>query len=231
MFNLNESNRFVMSRNPVDLRKGVDSLCGAIRSCHLDPLNGDVYVFSNRSRTVLKLLHWERGGYTLYSNHPKSAVFFDFQEVPTFVLKKVMFNLNESNRFVMSRNPVDLRKGVDSLCGAIRSCHLDPLNGDVYVFSNRSRTVLKLLHWERGGYTLYYKRLSMGRFHPKIFLREGIGFRSMRWDELVLLMEGISPEASRRKRLQAVSPSPPDGGSEKSPSSSQNTCIKSWLSR
>ena len=218
MFNLNESNRFVMSRNPVDLRKGVDSLCGAIRSCHLDPLNGDVYVFSNRSRTVLKLLHWERGGYTLYSNHPKSAVFFDFQEVPTFVLKKVMFNLNESNRFVMSRNPVDLRKGVDSLCGAIRSCHLDPLNGDVYVFSNRSRTVLKLLHWERGGYT-------------KIFLREGIGFRSMRWDELVLLMEGISPEASRRKRLQAVSPSPPDGGSEKSPSSSQNTCIKSWLSR
>ena len=223
MFNLNESNRFVMSRNPVDLRKGVDSLCGAIRSCHLDPLNGDVYVFSNRSRTVLKLLHWERGGYTLYSNHPKSAVFFDFQEVPTFVLKKVMFNLNESNRFVMSRNPVDLRKGVDSLCGAIRSCHLDPLNGDVYVFSNRSRTVLKLLHWERGGYTLYYKRLSMGRFHPKIFLREGIGFRSMRWDELVLLMEGISPEASRRKRLQAVSPSPPDGGSEKSPSSSQNT--------
>ena len=56
-----------------------------------------------------------------------------------------------------------------------------------------------------------------------IFLREGIGFRSMRWDELVLLMEGISPEASRRKRLQAVSPSPPDGGSEKSPSSSQNT--------
>ena len=167
----------------------------------------------------------------MFCNHPKSAVFFDFQEVPTFVLKKVMFNLNESNRFVMSRNPVDLRKGVDSLCGAIRSCHLDPLNGDVYVFSNRSRTVLKLLHWERGGYTLYYKRLSMGRFHPKIFLREGIGFRSMRWDELVLLMEGISPEASRRKRLQAVSPSPPDGGSEKSPSSSQNTCIKSWLSR
>ena len=32
-----------------------------------------------------------------------------------------MFNLNENNRFVMSRNPMDLRKGVDSLCGAIRS--------------------------------------------------------------------------------------------------------------
>ena len=105
-----------------------------------------------------------------------------------------MFSLNESNRFVMSRNPMDLRKGVDSLCGAVRTYALDPLNGDVYVFSNRSRTVLKLLHWERGGYTLYCKRLSVGRFHQGIFLREGVGFRSMRRDEFVLLMEGISPE-------------------------------------
>ena len=37
-----------------------------------------------------------------------------------------MFNLNESNRLVMSRNPIDLRKGIDSLCGTIRSCHLEP---------------------------------------------------------------------------------------------------------
>ena len=105
-----------------------------------------------------------------------------------------MFNLNENNRFVMSRNPMDLRKGVDSLCAP------DPLNGDVYVFSNRSRTALKLLHWERGGYTLYYRRLSVGRFHQGIFLGESVGFRSMRRDELVLLMEGISPGVARRKR-------------------------------
>jgi len=143
-----------------------------------------------------------------------------------------MFNLNENNRFVMSRNPMDLRKGADSLCGAVRSCKLDPMNGDVYVFSNRSRTVLKLLHWERGGYTLYYKRLSVGRFHPKIFLREGTGFRSMRWDELVLLMEGISPQAARRKRYQpAASPGRCAEGGEKSLITAENTCVKSWLSR
>ena len=128
-----------------------------------------------------------------------------------------MFNLNENNRF---------GKGVDSLCGAIRSCNLDPLNGDVYVFSNRGRTVLKLLHWERGGYTLYYKRLSVGRFHPKIFLRDGIGFRSMRWDELVLLMEGISPRVARRKRCQAGL-----SHGEKTSHPPQNICAKSWLSR
>ena len=111
-----------------------------------------------------------------------------------------MFNLNENTRFVMSRNPMDLRKGVDSLCGTVRSCAPDPLNGEVYVSSNRSRTALKLLHWERGGYTLYCRRLSVGRFHQGIFLRESVGFRSMRRDELVLLMEGISPGVARRKR-------------------------------
>ena len=126
-----------------------------------------------------------------------------------------MFNLNENNRFVMSRNPMDLRKGVDSLC-------------DVYVFSNRSRTVLKLLHWERGGYTLYYKRLSVGRFHPKIFLRDGVGFRSMRWDELVLLMEGISPGVARRKRYRAGLSREE---AEKESPLLQNSCMKGWLSR
>ena len=67
----------------------------------------------------------------------------------------------------------------------------------------KSRTTMKLLHWERGGYVMYYKRLEQGRFHPRIFLRQGIGFRSMRWDELVLLLEGISPKAARRHRFAA----------------------------
>ena len=126
---------------------------------------------------------------SFYRNHPKRGVFFHSTFGWTFALKKGMFNLNENNRFVMSRNPMDLRKGVDSLCGTVRSCAPDPLNGDVYVFSNRSRTALKLLHWERGG-----------RFHQGIFLGESVGFRSMRRDELVLLMEGISPGVARRKR-------------------------------
>ena len=69
---------------------------------------------------------------------------------------KAVFNLNGNNRFAMSRTPIDLRKGVDSLCGATRSCRPDSLNGDVDVFSNRNRTVLRLLHWERGDYALYY---------------------------------------------------------------------------
>ncbi len=112
-----------------------------------------------------------------------------------------MFNLNEDNRIVMAQHPTDMRKGVNTLCGEVRRVGLDPTNGDVYIFVGKSRKVMKLLHWEYGGYVVYYKRLEVGRFHPRIFLRHGIGFRSMRWSELVLLMEGISPQVSRRRRV------------------------------
>jgi IS66 Orf2 like protein. len=112
-----------------------------------------------------------------------------------------MFNINESNRIVMAQHPSDMRMGVNGLCGQVRRFGLDPTNGDFYVFSGASRKVMKILHWEYGGYAMYYKRLEAGRFHPRIFLREGIGFRSMKWSELVLLMEGISPKAARRRRF------------------------------
>lgn len=111
-----------------------------------------------------------------------------------------MFNLNENNRFVVRLSATDMRKGIETLCGVVRYHQLNPLNGDVYVFSNRSRKVLKLLHWERGGFVIYNKRLEEGRISHKLFIKDGDGFRSMRWDELVLLMEGIAPGVARRKR-------------------------------
>lgn len=122
----------------------------------------------------------------------------------------------------MSRHPSDMRIGVNSMCGQVRRVGLDPTNGDVYVFVGRSRRIMKLLHWERGGYVMYYKRLERGRFHPRIFVRQGIGFRSMRWDELVLLMEGISPRVARRIRYN-------EGGNVDKLAGKSGR--KSWLSR
>ena len=141
-----------------------------------------------------------RGGDALVTirNQPSCSNSSRFR---TLQAKKAMFNLNENNRIVMSQHPSDMRIGVNGMCGQVRKVGLDPSNGDVYIFVGRSRQLMKILHWERGGYVMYYKRLEQGRFHPRIFLREGIGFRTMRWDELVLLMEGISPKVARRKRF------------------------------
>ena len=139
-----------------------------------------------------------------------------------FAVKNAMFNLNENNRIVMAQHPSDMRIGVNGMCGQVRAVGLDPTNGDVYIFVGKSRKIMKLLHWERGGFVMYYKRLEQGRFHPRIFLRQGIGFRSMRWDELVLLMEGISPKVARRRRFEL---------DNKNVENDEKTTPKSWLSR
>ncbi len=133
---------------------------------------------------------------------PKSADFIKAFLVANFAIKNAMFNLNENNRIVMAQHPTDMRMGVNCLSGQVRMIGLDPSNGDVYIFVGKSRQVMKILHWEHGGYVIYYKRLEEGRFHPRIFLRQGVGFRSMRWSELVLLMEGISPKVARRHRYE-----------------------------
>lgn len=133
-----------------------------------------------------------------------------------------MFNLNESNRIMMSQHPSDMRIGVNGMCGKVRSAGLNPTSGDVFIFVGKTRNVMKILHWERGGYVMYYKRLEQGRFHPRIFLRETFGFRSIRWDELVLLIEGISPKVARRRRYETAEPE--SENTRKSQS-------KTWLSR
>lgn len=72
----------------------------------------------------------------------------------------------------------------------------------MYVFFNRNRTLMKLLHWERGGYVIYYKRMEAGRISRKVFRQlEKPCFYALRWDELVLFMEGVSLSVARRKRF------------------------------
>ena len=113
-----------------------------------------------------------------------------------------MFSLNESNKFLVYGSHVDLRKGVEPLSGLVRQMHMSPTDGSVYVFVNRSRSRMNLLHWERGGYVLYYKRLEQGRISRKVF-RSSVAplFYVMRWDELLLFMEGVCPSVARRKRF------------------------------
>ena len=122
----------------------------------------------------------------------------------------------------MSQHPSDMRIGVNGMCGKVRSAGLNPTSGDVFIFVGKTRNVMKILHWERGGYVMYYKRLEQGRFHPRIFLRETFGFRSIRWDELVLLIEGISPKVARRRRYETAEPESENKRKSQS---------KTWLSR
>jgi transposase len=108
-----------------------------------------------------------------------------------------MFSLGSSHRYYLFRDPVDMRKGFDGLGGLVRnSMDKDPTSGEVYVFLNRSRNLIKLLHWEHGGFVVYYKRLEKGTF---TLPSAGPDSRSIRWPELVMMVEGIQVEKSSQK--------------------------------
>jgi transposase len=98
--------------------------------------------------------------------------------------------------------PVDLRKGFDGLSGIVRGFQADPLDGSLFLFFNRRRDRLKILHFDGTGYWLYYKLLEAGTFEAIA----GEGSR-MQIDatQLAMLLGGVSVFSRRRKRYRRAS--------------------------
>lgn len=61
--------------------------------------------------------------------------------------------------------PVDMRNGFNGL-SALVSAQLqrDPLCGALFLFTNKTRTRAKVLHFDGSGLCIYTKRLERGRF-------------------------------------------------------------------
>lgn len=68
-------------------------------------------------------------------------------------------------RYFLCPGSTDMRKGMFSLSGLIREkMNGDVRNGDVYIFINRLKNRIKLLHAETGGLVMYEKLLEEGTF-------------------------------------------------------------------
>jgi len=110
-----------------------------------------------------------------------------------------MLSLPPSVRIFVGLEPLDMRKSFDGLANATR--HVldeDPLSGHLFVFFNRSRTMMKALYWDRSGYCLIAKRLEAGRFRlPKT---DGSGRLEMDSVELSLILEGIDLAGAKRRK-------------------------------
>lgn len=102
-----------------------------------------------------------------------------------------MFSLNDSMRYMLYNQPADMRKSFNTLSGLVKNAmgH-DPYSGDVYIFMNKSRNRLKLLHWEPGGLVLYSKVLDAGTFNRPTKVSDGSS-TCVEWRDLVLIVEGV----------------------------------------
>lgn len=111
-----------------------------------------------------------------------------------------MFSLGRWNRFYLYDGYCDMRKSFDGLCGLVSMVMgREPTSGEVFVFLNRSRTHIKLMRWEAGGFVLYYKRLEQGTFTPSD-LKKG----ELTYSDLVLMIEGIQVVKSIQKKRYSL---------------------------
>lgn len=75
-----------------------------------------------------------------------------------------MIQLVPQLRILLACDPVDFRKGLDSLLALCKGpLAQDPFSGALFVFRNRAGTALKLLVYDGTGYWLCLKRFSQGR--------------------------------------------------------------------
>ncbi|GIW97276.1 MAG: transposase [Pirellulaceae bacterium] len=111
-----------------------------------------------------------------------------------------MLSIAAGVRIYVYTRPADLRRGISGLSGLVREqLNADPLDGSLYVFINRRQDRMKVLHYERGGFWLYYRVLEAGTFES---LRPNDGAEAIELDttQLSMLLAGVSLVGSDRRR-------------------------------
>jgi transposase len=93
-----------------------------------------------------------------------------------------------------------MRKSFDALSGLVQNhLHQSPRNGEVFVFINKPRNRIKLLHWSGSGFVLYYKRLESGTFEHLEYDIEA-GSYQLSYAQMVMLVDGICIKNMEIKR-------------------------------
>jgi transposase len=112
-----------------------------------------------------------------------------------------MLSLPPSVRLFVATQPIDGRKGADSLMVIVRDVfRLDPLSGHLFVFFSKRCDRVRIVYWDRDGFAMWTKRVEQGRFRPA-FAGDGcLQPAAIEAAELALIIEGIDLAGAQRRR-------------------------------
>ena len=111
-----------------------------------------------------------------------------------------MLNLSSDLKIFAHTGAVDMRKGFNGLSGIVRSeFQSDPTDGSLFIFINRRRDRMKLLHFDGGGYWLYYRLLEAGTFEALTSPDDSCRL-ALDPTQLSMLLAGVSLVASQKRR-------------------------------
>lgn len=110
-----------------------------------------------------------------------------------------MLTLAPNVRVFLAIAPFNMHGSFDALAGEVRRLLLNPLDGQLYVFLNSRKTLMKVLFFDRSGYCIFSKRLAKGTFQLPLVAADA---RQVQVDSSVLAMilEGVDLRAPRRLR-------------------------------
>ena len=105
-----------------------------------------------------------------------------------------------SAKVYLALGPTDLRRSINGLSVLVSEVlEGDPFSESWFVFCNRRKDKLKILHWQGAGFWLHYRRLERGRFSwppaSESVLSLQITYRELRW-----LLDGLALEQPRAHR-------------------------------
>ena len=115
-----------------------------------------------------------------------------------------MFSLDGTYRYWLYSKPVDMRKSFNGLSGIVTNAMCERLrSGDVFIFVNASRNMMKMLRQEEGGLVLYAIRLDMGRMRVPSAGSEEVISTNMAYENVIGMVESAldSPYVRRMKLL------------------------------
>ncbi|MGI9285275.1 MAG: IS66 family insertion sequence element accessory protein TnpB [Pseudomonadales bacterium] len=107
-----------------------------------------------------------------------------------------MFFPESQVRIWLCTQPTDMRKSFNGLSALVKNTlRENPLSGQLFVFTNRRRRLIKVLYFDRSGYCIWSKRLEQGQF---VVRANAEGKRQLNWTQLKLLLEGIEVKNTRQ---------------------------------
>jgi len=100
----------------------------------------------------------------------------------------MIIDLSKVKIFVRAKH-TDMRKQINGLSALVQEeMKLDVFGNNIFLFCNKSRNRLKILYWDRNGFTLYLKKLEKDKFPWPKHLKD---VKEITQEEIKLLLSGI----------------------------------------
>ena len=92
-------------------------------------------------------------------------------------------------RIFVQPGPTDMRKQINGLSIIVdEDLDMDPFEGNLFMFCNKKKRILKILYWDRNGFCLWLKRLEKDKFPWPMSRSETAEITR---EQLGMLLEGI----------------------------------------